>query len=201
MKPIAKGLDILQEDKHIFMGYLLPILLSIKEHLNKKLTEVFYAKPLANTLLKGIHKRFYNLYKYNDLRIVACLIPDFKHHWIQNTKSFLIKLLKSIVQKFNFNDAEVHTSTLKEQKVFRKPDNFFILPNTLDQNQNKNMITDHIVQIYLSTDTFATKKDFPKALKRAFIKYNTSIPSSAHVERLFSARGLIFDNLRNLINV
>jgi len=119
--------------------------------------------------------------------------------WIQdeNEKKEVTELLKSIVQKFNFKDAEVHTSILKEQKVLRKTDDFFIIHNTPNQNQNENaMMTDHIIQTYLSTDTFATEKDFPKALKCAFIRYNTSIPSSAHVERLFSAGGLVFDNLR-----
>lgn len=58
MRLVAKGLDILQGDKHIFMGYLLPTLVSIEEHLNQKLTEVFYVKPLVNALLKGIYKRF-----------------------------------------------------------------------------------------------------------------------------------------------
>lgn len=60
------------------MGYLLPTLVSIEEHLNQKLTEVFHVKPLVNALLKGIYKRFHYLYQSNDLRIVACLIPDFK---------------------------------------------------------------------------------------------------------------------------
>lgn len=68
MRPVAKGLDILQGDKHIFMGYLLPTLVSIEEHLNKKLTEVFYVKPLVNALLKGIHKRFVTCNNYKIIR-------------------------------------------------------------------------------------------------------------------------------------
>lgn len=100
------------------------------------------------------------------------------------TKKEVTKLLKSIVQKFNFKDAEVNTSILKEG--FTQTDDFFIFHNTPDQNQNENaMMTDHIIQTYLSTDTFAIEKDFPKTLKRALIKYNASIPSSAQVERLF----------------
>jgi len=47
----------------------------------------------------------------------------------------------------------------------------------------------------LLVDAFAMEKDFSKALKHAFIKYNTSISSLAYVE-LFSAGGLIFDNLQ-----
>lgn len=119
--------------------------------------------------------------------------------WIQdeNEQKEVTTLLKSSVQEFNTTHIEVHSSTFKEQ-ILCKIDNFFLFNNkTLDQNRSENtIITDHIIQTYLSTDTFATEKDFPKALKRAFIKYNTSIPSSAHVERLFSAGGLVFDNLR-----
>jgi len=58
MGPIAKDLNILQRDKHIFMGYLLSMLVSIKQYLNPKLTEVLYVKPLLNTLLKGIREKY-----------------------------------------------------------------------------------------------------------------------------------------------
>ena len=58
MGPITKDLNILQRDKHIFMGYLLSTLVSIKQYLNTKLTEVLYVKPLLNTLLKGIRKKY-----------------------------------------------------------------------------------------------------------------------------------------------
>lgn len=128
MRPVAKGLDILQGDAHIFMGYFQYPLLSIEEHLNQKLTEVIYVKPLVNALLKGIRKRFHYLYKYNDLRIAAYLIPDFKLRWIQdeNEKKEVTELLKSIVQDFNMKNA-VHSNTPQKQKVLRKPMIFLYL--------------------------------------------------------------------------
>jgi hypothetical protein len=58
MEPVAKGLDILQGDKYVHMGYLLPTILSIKEHLEDRLCNANYTKPLINTLITSIDKRY-----------------------------------------------------------------------------------------------------------------------------------------------
>lgn len=57
MQPIAKGLDILQGDKHVSIGYLLPTLTAIIKSLDN-MTNLNYCKPLVNALTKGVKKRY-----------------------------------------------------------------------------------------------------------------------------------------------
>lgn len=57
MQPIAKSLDILQGDKHVCLGYLLPTLTAINKSL-KSLSSLNYCMPLVNALQKGIEKRY-----------------------------------------------------------------------------------------------------------------------------------------------
>lgn len=57
METIAKGLDILQGDKYVHMGYLLPTILSITDHLKTKVSSAVYTKPLIDVLLANLQKR------------------------------------------------------------------------------------------------------------------------------------------------
>lgn len=60
MQPIAKGLDILQGDSYVCLGYLLPTLTAINKSLNS-MTSLNYCMPLVNALNKGIEKRYLNI--------------------------------------------------------------------------------------------------------------------------------------------
>ena len=59
MKPLAKALDTLQGDKAMYMGYLLPVLQSLKEKLqNLKERNLVYCAPLITSLEAGLKKRY-----------------------------------------------------------------------------------------------------------------------------------------------
>lgn len=60
MEPLASGLDILQGEETMYMGYLLPTIYSIQEHLNlfKNNNQLESCLPLLEAILEGINKRY-----------------------------------------------------------------------------------------------------------------------------------------------
>lgn len=62
MEPVATALDILQGDKHVYMGYLLPTLTVVKMAI-ENLPPMQFCEPLREVLIGGFNKR-YRLYFY-----------------------------------------------------------------------------------------------------------------------------------------
>lgn len=56
MAPLATSLDILQGDKEMYMGYLLPVISTLQENL-EGLNNLTYCKPMADSILSGVQKR------------------------------------------------------------------------------------------------------------------------------------------------
>ncbi|VVC38874.1 Hypothetical protein CINCED_3A005508 [Cinara cedri] len=61
MKPLSRALDILQGDKNVSLGYLLPTI---------------------NALQRGLNKRFMIYMQSKMCQIAACLVPKFKLNWV-----------------------------------------------------------------------------------------------------------------------
>ncbi|KAF2892884.1 hypothetical protein ILUMI_13289 [Ignelater luminosus] len=58
MCPLSTALDILQGEKGMYMGYLLPVLYSLKDKLDAQIMKsLIYCKPLVQVLLEGIEYR------------------------------------------------------------------------------------------------------------------------------------------------
>lgn len=100
MAPVAAALDILQGDKNISIGYLLPTLTVLQTQLEKLKRDsgIKHCKALINALCNGLTKRFSHMFLDRELRLAAMLHPRFKLFWIQEDKDDAIEMLKEEFQ-------------------------------------------------------------------------------------------------------
>lgn len=90
MEPVAVALDILQRDKDMYLGYLIPTVLSMERNLvarrRKDGRDLKYCDVLCRTLISAVRssRRFEAMLEDRELSIAACLIPCFKLDWVSD---------------------------------------------------------------------------------------------------------------------
>lgn len=57
MKPLSKALDVLQGDKSVCFGFLLPTINAVHKSLNGLNNNIVSCKPLILALKRGLNKR------------------------------------------------------------------------------------------------------------------------------------------------
>ena len=126
----------------------------------------------------------------------ACLIPKFKLNWTNSENRHEIKqtFLECITENELTETNPAITTTTAQSNGSDSEDDFFKL-NNYETNVEINNIQ-IIANNYFSNTNIKTPLDLPLVLKNAYIQYNTAIPSSAHVERLYSAGGQLFNKRR-----
>lgn len=138
-------------------------------------------------------------------QISSALIPKFKLNWASSEEKISIKEKLVETLKTCAEDAgSTYTSSqplvqngqndLSHQNV-TEDDDFLLFEDDLQESQN-NYDLQKIVSDYLLNHNIKSPEDLPITLKEAYIEYNTAVPSSAHVERLFSAGGQVFSRRR-----
>ena len=83
MKPVAQALDILQGDKHAYLGFLLPTITLLKKKLRSKGSGAHYCRELAEALCRGLEKRFDSQLDDKRALLSAVSSPAFKLGWIE----------------------------------------------------------------------------------------------------------------------
>lgn len=110
MQLIAFGLDILQGEKDVTSGNLLPSIVDIGNSLNnlKNRDEnsshppISISLPLVDALLESLQKRFDIFLRQEHFQLLAALHQKFKLNWLGTSKKDT-KLKKQIIRKIEFH--------------------------------------------------------------------------------------------------
>ena len=200
LKPLARGLDILQGEDDCFFGTLLPTL----ETIIKKIKVV---KPNLSSMTTGlvdcidnaIEHRFRNIFESNDCILAAVVLPKFKLKWVesQRKKDEYKQMLLQAMHEYTDDEVMVTPEIQEESlKVSKKNDDFYEFKSD-DESSSHNSCIEVEAREYLSNaKTVKCLHKYP-TIKKLFRMYNTLLPSSAPVERLFSLGGAVLTPKRN----
>jgi len=222
LEPLANSLDKLQGEKHNYLGYVAPTLIVLRKLLIQSSTNLKHCRPLCFSLISSLEKRFNYVFDLSDPKSKTYIIastshPKFKLSWVPVRYT---KLCKNIF----LNECETLSTTIENKSSVSTDnedsdsDGFF---NSLTERSTINICTPTQSQDYDSTDdnirvsnaasvqafTFLNSKkkelvllDQFNIVKQVFLKYNTTLPSSAPVERLFSGAIQVLTPRRNRLN-
>ncbi|KAE9542476.1 hypothetical protein AGLY_003337 [Aphis glycines] len=173
LEPLANSLDKLQGEKHNYLGYVAPTLIVIRKLLIQ-LTNLKHCKPLCLSLISSFEKRFYYIFDLSDSKSKTFIIASISHP----------KFKLSWVPTFFLNECETIKSTDNEDS---DSDGFFY---NLSEYSTININSPTQTQDFDSTD------DNNIRVSNA-TSFNTTLPYSAPVERLFSGAIQVLTPRRN----
>lgn len=200
MKHVAEALDILQAERNCFLGTIIPTLLALRTKLLMVKHEVKLVSPLLSAVLVGLETRFGPSFEADDLIIATVTLPQFRLRWctddgMREKARNLLKYEMSLTRSSVVKDVASAKSTSSEDF----PDEGFFTFETGFSQQASTAQSE--LELYLADErkSLDTLHKFP-LVKEVFLKFNTGIPSSAPVERLFSLGGQIMTPRRNRLS-
>lgn len=216
LRPVAVALDILQGEKRACQGYIMPSIFSIMANVRNCTNFTSeYGRVMHKCMINCLERRFGDVLKFdeenNDLILAAVVHPNFKLSWIEKesdkeyAQSLFINKYISFAQKSQHShDTEEIEAPVEKQKS--KENVFF---QHIRQNERRTSTDDTLtMEIWkyilqpISDDVVVQTNQLKSLpiLEKMFRLYNTTLSSSAPVERLFSNASLIFTPHRNRIS-
>lgn len=111
--PLTRALDILQADKNVSIGYLLPTIVILQNELKSfsKDSSIKHCKPLITAIENGVNNRFEQCFFDPELRLAAMTHPRFKLSWVvdgerDKAEKFFKDQFKSFSEGYNEKELE-----------------------------------------------------------------------------------------------
>lgn len=202
LTPIALALDVLQGDIVVTCAYLLPTILNILEEWKAlEHTELTYCSGWLCELTANLKTRFEDDLESPFLKVASALHPHFRLAWLNDntTTKEVTDLVKAGLSKYDTAPSAAETTVAGGETEEMSTQNSFFWRIQKRKNELQRGGVNSVYSKWL-TWCSADTDDIPDVLKNAFIDYNTSIPSSAAVERLFSLGKRVLSPTRTLLS-
>ncbi|KAI4827570.1 hypothetical protein KUCAC02_030958 [Chaenocephalus aceratus] len=194
LKPLACALDLLQGETKCFLGLVITALQTLKKRLSDKKPHVRFFLEVIETVINAIDSRFQKWFLSREAKLATASSPQFRLWWLpEEEKEDVRRML--VAEALNMEPA-VNTTAAAPASSDSGEEDFFSYGS--GANRETSTVPPEEVRKYLegTNKKLGALEDFP-TVKQVFIKYNTTLPSSAAVERLFSYGGNLFTPQRN----
>ena len=166
-------------------------------------TKLVYCQPLLYVLKEGLQCRFNDYFSFeysiNSAIIVTISNPKFKLNWLSNyveEKDMLLSTFKKYVNR-HIPDNEVYITAPEQSET--NSDEFYVIDDN-GPYTSKSTVEIEILNYINSQNTNLDMLNNYPIIKMLFIKYNSILPSSAPVKRMFSIATNINKPKRNKLN-
>ena len=125
LKPLSRGLDILQGEDNCFYGTLLSTLETIIKKVNAKKSELSPTiVGLVDSIERAIRRRFSMLFDSHDAIIAAVASPKFKLRWVekQEKKDQYKQMLLDEMHLFDNDEIQIEEVSSEFQEKKKKND-------------------------------------------------------------------------------
>ncbi len=188
MKPLAMALDHLQGEDTLYMGHLLPAISHLKSLMDEATEKV--GKGTCNSLLNavkdGIKARFSQCFEDRRMLVATAYHPLFKIHDLEGaTKELAHKYLVEEAEKI-----EGPTSSQPADVGNSRIGFFGKRPRKIDSAEQE------VARFLADQCEDVESVLLYRRLKMVFLQTNTTLPSSAPAERLFSRARHVFRRQR-----
>jgi hypothetical protein len=214
LAPLSTTLDILQGETDCFFGMILPKLVLLRNRLHQlKESNLKYVGPLASALLDGIAKRYSAMMELDlshtnvKSAIVASVSnPKYKLLWVPPDKrETVVALFKECVLQCartlnTHTDSGVAIAANTNETTNEDCEDDYGFNEAVRDRSLAHKLEVQIASYMMDPDKNLKMLDKYPEVKAVFMKFNTTLPSSGAVERLFSVAGQIQTPRRNRLS-
>jgi len=198
LTPVSQALGIIQREENAYMGIQIPTLAMALKHLQALMDGggISVCHPLLRAMIEGIEARFSAQFEDLDCILASAFHPHFKLVSVDclddlkyDTREITWKARSTMASVLEDQNANLDSVSGSSDGDDSAADDFF--SSLYRKSEKEKNSTSNLVQDFLDENPkrkiAICKESFPTIqFQQLFIKFNTTIPSSAVVERLFS---------------